>query len=303
MPTFEITTDEPEEDDVYDDGQTDNKEVASPATPQQSPSSSKAGIFSKIFKKKDADAVDKKKNEETKVIGDEPVKTPNEFEDVDDIYDDVAGAPIPTPVSELRPPPSPSPAAVTKKTEEKPPPPKSPSMTSATQAPSNVPKLPSRGPVPPPTSPTPSLPPRQPPTSQPPPLPDRDLPPLPERDLPPLPQRDLPPLPPGRDPPPRPPNMPVPPIPSESSPKGPHAIKPTLDKKICHARDEDYENLYFSAYTCRGASDSELTFDRGDLIHVISRDLEAYSWWVGELAGKIGLVPKAFLVPAFTEVN
>ncbi|GFR60026.1 Src kinase-associated phosphoprotein 2 [Elysia marginata] len=314
---IQITTEEipaEEEDDLYTDG-TVVDIPPSPTASQPSPSNkSGGGLFSKWFKKKDSEASDKKeKTDDTKSLEKEETSSAiiNEFQE-EDIYNEVelglgAGAnnsqPPPPPAPETAPPASP---AVSTKREQ--PPPKSPSITSATQAPANAPKLPSRGPVlppvSPPTSPTPALPPRGPPSSQPPPLPDRDLPPLPERNLPPLPERDLPPLP-ERNRQPRPPNMPVPPVPSESasSVKASQVVQPQLDKSIIHPREEDYENLYFSAYTCHGVSDSELTFTRGDLIHVISRDLDPQNWWIGELSGKIGLVPKAFLVPAYTEVN
>ena len=312
----EADAEEAEEEDIYAEGTSEEAAPPTPAAPQSSPSNKTGVFFKKLFKRKESDSVEKKeKVEEVKPKEQEAeqVSVIDEFQEDEDIYEEF-GTDTSHPPQPPRPVPSPVPAPpVNTKKEE--PPPQTPSITSATQAPTNVPKLPSRGPVPPPNSPTPALPPRVPPSSQPPPLPDRDLPPLPDRDLPPLPERDLPPLPerdlpllpplPERSLPPRPPNIPVPPVPSElsSTPKDSQTVQPELDKSIGRPREEDFENLYYSAYTCHGASDLELTFTRGDLIHVISRDLEPHNWWVGELSGRIGLVPKTYLVSAFTEVN
>lgn len=307
VPPIQIITDEePAEDgdDIYDDGSVVDK-PSSPVAPQASPKT--AGSFiSKLFKRKESESGEKKeKSEDMKSVDQEESTSTviNEFEEDDEIYD-IVGTGEEAGAGNSRPPPLsvpeiPPPVSSPKGAKDQPPLQNSSPITSATQAPSNAPQLPSRVPIPPPisppTSPIPALPPRGAPGSAPPPPPDRDLPPLPDRNLPPLPERNLPPLP-DRNRSPRPPNIPVPPVPSQ-------AKQPQLDKSICHPRDEDFENLYYSAYACNGASESELTFVRGEIIHVISRDLDPENWWVGELSGKIGLVPKTFLVPAYTEVS
>jgi src kinase associated phosphoprotein 1 len=67
-------------------------------------------------------------------------------------------------------------------------------------------------------------------------------------------------------------------------------------------RDEDFENLFYGKWDCVKNSSKELSFKRGDLIHVLSMDFDGESWWVGELDGHVGLVPKDFLCPAYTLV-
>ena len=66
--------------------------------------------------------------------------------------------------------------------------------------------------------------------------------------------------------------------------------------------EEDFENRYLGKWDCKGDNPSELTFKRGDIIYILSREFDEKSWWVGELNGKFGLVPKSFLTPAYTPV-
>ena len=66
--------------------------------------------------------------------------------------------------------------------------------------------------------------------------------------------------------------------------------------------EEDFENIYLGNWDCKGDNPSELTFKRGDIIYILSRGFDEKSWWVGELNGKFGLVPKTFLTPAYTPV-
>ncbi|KAL8603286.1 hypothetical protein ACOMHN_017401 [Nucella lapillus] len=132
-----------------------------------------------------------------------------------------------------------------------------------------------------------------PPTSDPfpppPPPPKSELPPVPTCPPPPIPDRkggtaDAPPLPSNR-----------PPLPGRSGAgvRVPQLRKPFMD------RDEDFENVYYSKWDCSADTGKELGFKQGDTIHVLSRDFDAESWWVGELDGKVGLVPKEYLCPAF----
>ena len=200
-----------------------------------------------------------------------PQPPPPELEDPDDTYDDCSSS---TPaveekeqkkaagkVSELPPPPLPS----GNKRREPPPVP-----------PSSEPPLP-----PPPKADLPAIPMSIPPT-----VPDRrpsnsELPP------PPLPGTLPPPPLPGSNPPPLPGRV------APAAPRVPQLRKPFMD------REEDFENVYLGRWDCVSESDKELAFKRGDLIHVLSRDFDAERWWVGELAGKVGLVPKEYLCLAF----
>lgn len=107
------------------------------------------------------------------------------------------------------------------------------------------------------------------------------------------------------------PNLPPPPIPTEGSassdslPRPPPAIDlppiPTEPKKKkVLPRDQDFENLYYGMWDCKGDGPDELSFSKGDVILIINRDFDDKKWWVGELEGKYGLVPKNYLTGAYT---
>ncbi|KAL4236997.1 Src kinase-associated phosphoprotein 2 [Mactra antiquata] len=87
------------------------------------------------------------------------------------------------------------------------------------------------------------------------------------------------------------PNRDLPPPPPE---------KKRVKIKIEYKPLEDFENRFYGKWDCKGDNSNELTFKKGDIIHILSREFDEKSWWVGEVGGKFGLVPKNFLVPAFT---
>ncbi|XP_072105753.1 src kinase-associated phosphoprotein 2-like [Mobula birostris] len=60
-----------------------------------------------------------------------------------------------------------------------------------------------------------------------------------------------------------------------------------------------YEDCYLGLWDCTGEQDDELSFKRGDMIHILSKDYNSFGWWVGELDGTIGIVPKDYLMAAF----
>ncbi|XP_070623017.1 src kinase-associated phosphoprotein 1 isoform X1 [Erythrolamprus reginae] len=60
-----------------------------------------------------------------------------------------------------------------------------------------------------------------------------------------------------------------------------------------------YENYYQGLWNCRGGHPDELSFQRGDLIYIISKEYNMYGWWVGELNSVIGIVPSNHLMPAY----
>ncbi|KAL0984232.1 hypothetical protein UPYG_G00138850 [Umbra pygmaea] len=61
----------------------------------------------------------------------------------------------------------------------------------------------------------------------------------------------------------------------------------------------DYANYYQGLWDCEADEADELPFQRGDLIYVVSKEYNIHGWWVGELNGTIGIVPKDFLQPAY----
>ncbi|XP_040923303.1 src kinase-associated phosphoprotein 1 [Toxotes jaculatrix] len=61
----------------------------------------------------------------------------------------------------------------------------------------------------------------------------------------------------------------------------------------------DYANYYQGLWDCEADEPDELAFQRGDLIYILSKEYNIYGWWVGELNGTVGIVPKDFLHPAY----
>ncbi|XP_007259189.2 src kinase-associated phosphoprotein 1 [Astyanax mexicanus] len=61
----------------------------------------------------------------------------------------------------------------------------------------------------------------------------------------------------------------------------------------------DYANYYQGLWDCEAEGPDELAFHRGDVIYILSKEYNIHGWWVGELDGDIGIVPKEFLHPAY----
>ncbi|XP_005394302.1 PREDICTED: src kinase-associated phosphoprotein 1 isoform X2 [Chinchilla lanigera] len=61
----------------------------------------------------------------------------------------------------------------------------------------------------------------------------------------------------------------------------------------------DYASYYQGLWDCHGNQPDELSFQRGDLIRVLSKEYNMYGWWVGELNSLVGIVPKEYLTAAF----
>lgn len=60
-----------------------------------------------------------------------------------------------------------------------------------------------------------------------------------------------------------------------------------------------YANYYQGLWDCHGDQPDELSFQRGDLIRILSKEYNMYGWWVGELKSLVGIVPKDYLTTAF----
>ncbi|XP_038941252.1 src kinase-associated phosphoprotein 1 isoform X2 [Rattus norvegicus] len=74
-----------------------------------------------------------------------------------------------------------------------------------------------------------------------------------------------------------------------------------LEEDACgaHRRRVDYADYYQGLWDCHGDQPDELSFQRGDLIRILSKEYNMYGWWVGELNSIIGIVPKDYLTTAF----
>ncbi|XP_030058166.1 src kinase-associated phosphoprotein 2 [Microcaecilia unicolor] len=64
-------------------------------------------------------------------------------------------------------------------------------------------------------------------------------------------------------------------------------------------KNDDYGNFYQGLWDCSGDHPDELTFKRGDAIYIISKEYNKYGWWVGEMKGAIGLVPKTYIMEMY----
>ncbi|XP_074475860.1 src kinase-associated phosphoprotein 1 [Sebastes fasciatus] len=71
------------------------------------------------------------------------------------------------------------------------------------------------------------------------------------------------------------------------------------EKNNKQAWSSDYANYYQGLWDCQADEPDELPFQRGDLIYIISKEYNIHGWWVGELNGTVGIVPKDFLHPAY----
>ncbi|XP_009986025.1 PREDICTED: src kinase-associated phosphoprotein 2, partial [Tauraco erythrolophus] len=99
--------------------------------------------------------------------------------------------------------------------------------------------------------------------------------------------------------------------------------KPREEKVTTVSDNEntDYANFYQGLWDCTGDEPDELTFKRGDVIYILSKVWDAtgatyfysrnrfpetktseynrFGWWVGEMKGTIGLVPKAYIMEMY----
>ncbi|XP_061432474.1 src kinase-associated phosphoprotein 2-like [Lethenteron reissneri] len=80
----------------------------------------------------------------------------------------------------------------------------------------------------------------------------------------------------------------------------PVASKPELNSAT-EAWDatQQYDSFYQGLWDCSADCVDELSFKRGDLVHVLSKEYDAFRWWVGEANGSVGLVPKDYLMAAY----
>ncbi|NXO78247.1 SKAP2 protein, partial [Sitta europaea] len=68
---------------------------------------------------------------------------------------------------------------------------------------------------------------------------------------------------------------------------------------VSDSENTDYANFYQGLWDCTGDETDELTFKRGDVIYIISKEYNRFGWWVGEMKGTIGLVPKAYIMEMY----
>nr|CAD59107.1 novel protein similar to human SRC kinase-asociated adaptor (SKAP55 homologue) [Danio rerio] len=64
-------------------------------------------------------------------------------------------------------------------------------------------------------------------------------------------------------------------------------------------KSTDYANYFQGLWDCIGDQPDELSFKRGDTIYILSKEYDMFGWWVGEMKGVIGIVPKEYLLELY----
>ncbi|XP_027752136.1 src kinase-associated phosphoprotein 2 isoform X2 [Empidonax traillii] len=73
----------------------------------------------------------------------------------------------------------------------------------------------------------------------------------------------------------------------------------SIYEELKDSENIDYANFYLGLWDCTGDVPDELTFKRGDVIYILSKEYDEYGWWVGEMKGTVGLVPKAYIMEMY----
>ncbi|KAL4646892.1 src kinase-associated phosphoprotein 2 [Arapaima gigas] len=64
-------------------------------------------------------------------------------------------------------------------------------------------------------------------------------------------------------------------------------------------KSTDYKNFYQGIWDCTADHPDELSFKRGDTIYILSKEYQNFGWWVGEMKGAVGIVPKDYLMELY----
>ncbi|XP_069504321.1 src kinase-associated phosphoprotein 2 [Ambystoma mexicanum] len=64
-------------------------------------------------------------------------------------------------------------------------------------------------------------------------------------------------------------------------------------------KNSDYANFYQGLWDCSGDYPDELSFRHGDIIYILSKEYSKFGWWVGEMNGAVGLVPKEYIMEMY----
>ncbi|KAJ8004797.1 hypothetical protein DPEC_G00140040 [Dallia pectoralis] len=93
------------------------------------------------------------------------------------------------------------------------------------------------------------------------------------------------------------PPLPTPPKPKVDPPTT--TSKPSPPSTVTVDKSTDYPNFYQGMWDCTGEHPDELSFKRGEAIYILSKEYQNYGWWIGELKGSIGIVPKEYLMELY----
>ena len=80
------------------------------------------------------------------------------------------------------------------------------------------------------------------------------------------------------------------------------------DKSKDDSLDMDLSNpLYTCAFLCKwdfkGTKPQQVSASRGDILDLLNKDYDDFGWWtVQSTKGKVGLMPKKWLTPAYEKI-
>uniref|UniRef100_A0A1A8HLY4 Src kinase-associated phosphoprotein 2 n=1 Tax=Nothobranchius kuhntae TaxID=321403 RepID=A0A1A8HLY4_NOTKU len=90
------------------------------------------------------------------------------------------------------------------------------------------------------------------------------------------------------------------PAPAKPPPKVDPVSKPAAAAAaVAVDRSTDYPNYYQGLWDCVGDRPDELTFKRGEVIYILSKEYNTFGWWVGEKNGSVGIVPREYLMELY----
>nr|XP_014436706.1 src kinase-associated phosphoprotein 2 [Pelodiscus sinensis] len=79
----------------------------------------------------------------------------------------------------------------------------------------------------------------------------------------------------------------------------PKKLSPVTTSNVLGDKNTDYTNFYQGLWDCTGDVPDELSFKRGDVIYILSKEYHRFGWWVGEMKGSIGLVPRDYIIEMY----
>nr|XP_005297034.1 src kinase-associated phosphoprotein 2 isoform X2 [Chrysemys picta bellii] len=79
----------------------------------------------------------------------------------------------------------------------------------------------------------------------------------------------------------------------------PRKLSQESTSNVSGDKNTNYANFYQGLWDCTGDVSDELSFKRGDVIYILSKDYDRFGWWVGEMKGTIGLVPRAYIIEMY----
>ncbi|XP_077993422.1 src kinase-associated phosphoprotein 2-B-like isoform X2 [Glandiceps talaboti] len=90
-------------------------------------------------------------------------------------------------------------------------------------------------------------------------------------------------------------------LPKHETKKEEVVTKTTVPVMQCSNWEYDYNEIYVAMWDCKGSQNEELSFKRGEFVHIINKldEFADYKWWIGETKDKVGFLPKEYVMKAY----